>query len=142
MVKLEHEADVFVPELREPVVVQSENINAAIEYLTRRGPLKTSHDMEKRALADPRRAHDGEHLAFPDVEVDSAQDMERLRAAHERLADLLDMDKCRLYFLSPDLTSSFNFSTVFSMVVALSSIVPLISSALLPIRPIHFPADF
>src|SRR3990170_6684519 len=103
MVELEHETDVLVPELRYPVVVQPEDINAAVEDPARSGPLKASRDMQKGALADSRRAHDGEHLAFPDVDINAVQDVERFRAAHERLADLLDMDKRRRYFPSPDL---------------------------------------
>src|SRR5574341_49653 len=140
MVELEHEADAFVPEPRDPVVTHGIEVRAAVEHFATRGPLQASQDMEQGALADARGADDGEHLTLPDIQVDPVEHVERLRAAHERLAELLNLNESGFYFFSPFLSDSFSFSTVFSMVEAFSCISSLISSACFPAPTSFLPA--
>src|SRR5574341_1079851 len=142
MVELEHEADAFVPEPRDPVVTHGIEVRAAVEHFATRGPLQASQDMEQGALADARGADDGEHLTLPDIQVDPVEHVERLRAAHERLAELLNLNESGFYFFSPFLSDSFSFYTVISMVEVFCCISSLISLACFPAPPSFLPAAF
>ena len=79
---LEHEADVAVADLGQPVLVEVGDVLTGEEQLSRRRDVEAADDVHQRRLARARRADDGDELAFVDAQVDAAQslDFERARS--------------------------------------------------------------
>ena len=71
--ELEDEPDVVAAELGELLVVESLVVEAANRDRARGGRLERADDMEQRALAGSGRAHDRDHLALFDRQVDAVQ---------------------------------------------------------------------
>src|SRR5512144_1945588 len=141
MMELEHETHALVAETGKLVRVERKDVNVPEQDPAGRGPVQPPEDMKERALAHPRCAYDGKHLPFSDFEVYAVEHMERLRTAHERFPELLNMNEGLCYFFSPGFTASMPFSTDFSTLWALCSSVCFTSSAFEPTPPIHTPAD-
>jgi hypothetical protein len=92
MVKLEHKSHVLVPETGDLVRIEREYVRLVVQDPAGRGPVEGAQDMEKRALAHARCAHDGQHFPSADIEVDAVKYMERFLPAPEGLPDLFNMN--------------------------------------------------
>ena len=71
--RLEDRADPLQPVVREVAVGKLAQRQARAIDMARRGAVEAAHQGQERALAAARRAHDGDELAWPDVERDVPQ---------------------------------------------------------------------
>jgi hypothetical protein len=71
VVRLEDEADVSAPDLRELVVVELGDITPAVEVVAAAGTVEATEQVEHGALARARLAHDGDVLALVEVDGDA-----------------------------------------------------------------------
>jgi hypothetical protein len=93
VVKLEHEPDVSVAELDQiRIAYRRERAPRHLDD-ARVGAIETAKQMQQRALADARRAHDREHLALFDREIQVAKHVDALRAEDVELVQIVDGDE-------------------------------------------------
>jgi len=87
--RLEHEPDLAVAQVGELVVAEAAHVGAA--QLVRAGArrVEQAEDVEQRALAGSRRAHDRDELAVGDIHLDVAQHVQAVSAHLVVLVDLV-----------------------------------------------------
>ena len=93
---MEHEADVPVADVGEAVLVEVRNVLAGEDQLARARNVETADDVHQRRLARPGWADDGDELAVLDAQVDAPERLDLERARPVGLADVDELDDCRL----------------------------------------------
>ena len=88
--RLEDEPDLAVADGGQRVVGQVADQLAVEEVAPRRGRIQASQQIEQGRLTRTRMAHDGDHLAFADVERDAAQGVHVDGAHVVRLDEVFD----------------------------------------------------
>ena len=91
--KLEHEADVSVAEVRELLLVQSPHVHSVNHYLPAVRRVERTDYLEQCGLSRTARSHDAHHLSFVYMQVDALEHLQRAEA----LCDILYVDHCLLY---------------------------------------------
>ena len=92
VIALEDEADVLL--LQPHAVLRRQLVHRLVEQPVLAGPgaVVHAHDVQQRALAGARRAHDRHELALLDVDVDAAQDEGLRQAVPVALLDVSQFD--------------------------------------------------
>ena len=91
--KLEHEADVAVAKRHPRFVIHRRDIVLADADLAAVDGVESAEDVQQRALPHAGRAHDREHLALLDGQVEIAQHVEPLVARRVELVESVNADK-------------------------------------------------
>ena len=86
--ELEYKSDVFVPEIRQFLVAEPEQVDIIAVYVTVTGFFNGSNDLQKSRFTGTRGSHNGNDLAFSDLEVNAFE--------HFNVAEFL------VYVMSPD----------------------------------------
>src|SRR5688500_9250633 len=96
MMKLKDKSDAPISEFRLPLIGQLKEILPFEKHGPARGAIQRPEDMEQGALPGARRAHDSQHLATANHEIDSLQDSQ-LKACHlKRLGKVHGFDHSSL----------------------------------------------
>src|SRR5206468_5326294 len=81
MMKLEHKAELPVPELRRAARIEIGIARAIQPNVSRRRTVQRPQEVQQRALPSARRADDGDELPASHLDVDAGQDLQQLSVA-------------------------------------------------------------
>ncbi len=98
--ELKHESYMLIPEPRDAVAVQGEQICIPIADGAGRRTVKPAQNMQERTFSHARCADNGDHFAGYDVEIDTIKHGQRNGTGREALSEMLDADQ-GFYFFSP-----------------------------------------
>ena len=90
--RLEDDADVAAAHERQRVLAEMGEIVSGDADGAGRGALQSGHDHQQRGLAGAAGTDDGDRLAWRDVDVDAAQNLDGTGAAGQRQRDIVEGD--------------------------------------------------
>ncbi|MPL92315.1 hypothetical protein SDC9_38413 [bioreactor metagenome] len=106
LIALEDEAEMLAPQPGERVGVEHADILAGKAVAAGTRPVETAQNVHQRRLARARGADDRDELARPDIEIDVAQDGDRLLAGQEGAADAAHGNQRIGHLTSPSASAS------------------------------------